>query len=213
MYASSTGELRYAARLEDLVFCALGLLELYRADFDPGHLLRAQALARELPARFADERGGYFVTASDAEALLFRPKETGDGAMPSGNSAAAVLFDRLFRLTAEEEWRALGDAQAAYLAAAVGETPASCCYAMCAFLLRETGGKELVAVLPDEELPETLKAVLGRWAPELSVLVKSPARAEALAQAAPFTAPMSAKDGKAVCHLCENGACGLPMEL
>ena len=80
------------ARLEDLVFCALGLLELYRADFDPAHLLRARELARELPARFADARGGYFLSASDAEKLLFRPKETGDGAMPSGNSAAAVLF-------------------------------------------------------------------------------------------------------------------------
>ena len=207
------GELRYAARLEDLSFCALGLLELYRADFDPAHLLKAQELARELPMRFADERGGYFATASDAEQLLFRPKETGDGAMPSGNSAAAVLFDRLFRLTAEEEWRALSDAQAAYLAAAAGETPAACCYAMCAFLLREAGGKELVAVLPDETLPETLKAVLAKWSPELSVLVKSPARAEKLREAAPFTGAMSPKDGKAVCYVCENGACGLPMEL
>ena len=94
-----------------------------------------------------------------------------------------------------------------------GETPAACCYAMCAFLLREAGGKELVAVLPDETLPETLKAVLAKWSPELSVLVKSPARAEKLREAAPFTGAMSPKDGKAVCYVCENGACGLPMEL
>ena len=206
-------DLRFEARLEDHAFCALGLLELYRADFDPEHLIEAQALARELPRRYADARGGYFDTAADAEKLILRPKDTGDGAMPSGNSAAAVLFDRLFRLTAQEEWRALSEAQFAFLTAAAFETPAACCFAMCAFALREAGGKELVAVLPDETLPASLKTVLGRWSPELSVLIKSPARAEKLTEAAPFTAAMTAKDGKATGYLCQDGACGLPLEL
>ena len=34
-----------------------------------------------------------------------------------------------------------------------------------------------------------------------------------LEEAAEFTAAMTAKDGKAVCYLCKDGACGLPMEL
>ena len=37
---------------------------------------------------------------------------------------------------------------------------------------------------PDEVLPETLKAVISRYAPELTVLVKTPANAAALAAAA-----------------------------
>ena len=96
------GELKYAAQLDDYAFYALGLLELYSADFDPAHILRAEELAENIRERFVDEDGGYFRTAIDAEKLLIRPKEIFDGAMPSGNSAAAVLFDRLFRLTGKE---------------------------------------------------------------------------------------------------------------
>ena len=40
--------------------------------------------------------------------------------MPSGNSAAAVLFDRLFRLTGKELWRAAAEDQRALSPAARG---------------------------------------------------------------------------------------------
>lgn len=98
------GELKYAAQLDDYAFYALGLMELYSADFDPAYILKAEELAENIRERFADGDGGYFRTAIDAEKLIVRPKEIFDGAMPSGNSAAAVLFDRLFRLTGKEPW-------------------------------------------------------------------------------------------------------------
>ena len=205
------GELRFDASLSDHVFAALGLLELYAADFDPRHILDAAALAGELPARFADPRGGYFDTPSDGERLLLRPKETQDGALPCGNSAAAVLFDRLFRLTAGERWRALAEKQLDYLSAASDGYPAACCYGLTAKLFAEGPARETVAVLPDESFPDALKAILHRWSPELSVLVKTPARAGLLAEAAPFTEGMETKDGKAVCYVCADGACSLPV--
>ena len=68
------GELKYAAQLDDYAFYALGLLELYSADFDPAHILRAEELAENIRERFADEDGGYFRTAIDAEKLIVRPK-------------------------------------------------------------------------------------------------------------------------------------------
>ena len=205
------GELRFEASLSDLAFYALGLTELYAADFDPAHILAAAALAGQLPARYANEKGGYFSTPLDGEKLILRPMDTEDGAMPSGNSAALLLFDRLFALTAEETWRALGDRQADYLAALSADYPASRCTAMCALLLREHGTRETVCAAPTETPPEGLKAILGRYAPELTVLLKTPAREAALHEAAPFTRDMTAKDGKPTYYICRDGHCSLPV--
>ena len=44
---------------------------------------------------------GFFFTGNDAETLLVREKEVYDGAVPSGNSAAAVQLLRLGRLTGD----------------------------------------------------------------------------------------------------------------
>ena len=137
------GEARFAARLDDYAFYALGLLELYRADFDPAHLLRTKALAGEILTRFADPSGGFFLTAADGEKLILRPKETQDGALPCGNSAAAVLFQRLWRLTAQEKWREAADRQLRFLCGSLGAYPAAATFGLCAVL---------DAVLPTQEL-------------------------------------------------------------
>ena len=204
------GELRFDGSLSDHVFCALGLLELYAADFDPQHLLDARALAGELD-RFTDPKGGYFDTPEDGEKLILRPKETQDGALPCGNSAAAVLFDRLFRLTAEEKWRGALDRQLAFLKTAAGKYPASNCFGLTALMLAEGPGRETVVVLPDEHFPDELRAILRKWSPDMAVLVKTPARAEKLSAAAPFTTSMKTKDGKATYYVCTDGACALPV--
>ncbi len=107
--------------------------------------------------------------------LLIRPKDRFDAAMPSGNSAAAVLFDRLFRLTGKEPWRAAAEEQRSFISRSAGQYPAGCPrYALTA-MLTSGASRELVCVTPEETLPEALKAVLLRYAPELTVLVKTPA--------------------------------------
>ena len=201
------GELKFEARLDDYVFYALGLLELYRADYDPAHILAALELAREVKARFADGRGGYYSTADDAEKLICRPRDVLDSAMPSASSGAAVLFDLLFRYTGDVIWRDDRDALLDNICAAAGDYPAGCAFALCALMNAVNPGKELLCVSPDESVPELLKAVTSRYAPELTVLLKTPSRAEALAKVAPFSAHAGAKDGKAAFYVCENGSC------
>ncbi len=96
------GDAAHPGKLDDYAFYAYGLLELYRATFDPGYLARAVELADHLLNLFFDwEHGGFYPYASDGEQLLTRTKEAYDGAMPSGNSAAALLLSRLARLTGE----------------------------------------------------------------------------------------------------------------
>lgn len=51
-----------------------------------------------------DGEGGFSLYGSDAEQLISRPKESYDGAMPSGNSAAALNLVRLAKLTGRQEF-------------------------------------------------------------------------------------------------------------
>lgn len=204
------GEARLPAQLDDYAFWGLGLLELYRADFNPEHILSAERAAGEILLRFADADGGFCRTAADAERLIIRPKEVFDGASPSGNSAAAQLFVSLARLTGEEKWRAAGERQLEFMAGSGENQPAGIAFALCAMMEQIYPTKELVCAAPDEEEPAMLAAVRAKYAPELEILLKTPATAEGLDKAAPFTKDCAAKNGKAQFYLCADGKCGLP---
>ena len=131
--------------------------------------------------------------------------------MPSGNSAAAVLLSALWRLTAEVKWREAREKQLSFICANLNRYPAGCAFALCALMDEVYPTRELVCAAPGEEVPEMLKTVTGKYAPELSVLLKTPGNAAELAQAAPFTADYAPKDGKAAFYLCANGVCQLPL--
>ena len=195
------------AQLDDCVFTALGLLELYRLDFDAAHILQAAALAEHVQAHFADPAGGFFRTADTAEKLIKRPKELFDGALPSGNSAAAVLFDQLFRMTGEAKWGEAADRLLDFLCGAAAQYPAGVAFALTALQGRVYPTRELVCVAPAPTA--MLRSAAGRYAPELTVLLKKPGD-ELLAQAAEFTAGMAQLDGRPTYYLCQNGTCGLP---
>ena len=204
------GASKLPAQLDDCVFCALGLLELYPLRYDTSLLLGAQALAEQLPAHFADPAGGFFRTSDRSESLLKRPKEVFDGAMPSGNSGAAVLFDQLARLSGQKRWQEAAEAQLRFLCRRTAPAPMGCPFGLTALLSRVYPSRELVCAA--ETPPEALKAVTARYAPELSVLLKRPGD-EALARFAPFTAAMVMQEGRPTLYPCANGACSLPLML
>ena len=205
------GEFRFPAQLDDYAFSALGFLELYRASFDPVHIISAAKQAEQITARFAAPSGGFYRTAQDAEQLITRPMEVFDGAMPSGNSAAAQLFVSLARLTGEERWRAAAENQLEFMAGYGAEQPAGMAFALCAMMELIYPAKELVCAAADEEEPAMLAAVRAKYAPELEVLLKTPSSAETLAEAAPFTADCAPRGGKAQFYICTGGQCSLPV--
>ena len=205
------GEARFPAQLDDYAFWGLGLLELYRASFDPKYIAAAEAAADEILARFADKGGGFFRTAVDAERLIVRPKEIFDGALPSGNGAAAQLFVSLARLTGAEKWRSAAEAQLGFMAGCGAEQPAGIAAALCAMMETVYPTREIVCAAPDEEEPAMLSAVRAKYSPELEILLKTPASADALAAVASFTFGCAPKDGKAQFYICEGGHCGLPV--
>ncbi len=205
------GELKYDAQLDDYVYYALGLLELYNADFDLSALERAAELADTVLREFKCPSGGFYRTGNSAEKLIVRPVEIFDNASPSGNSAAAVLFDLLFRYTGQEKWRDATDSQLRFICGSVGKYPAGAPFAFLSLLSALYGTRELVCVSPDDSPPRSLEQVTARYSPDMTVTVKTPSNAEKLAALAPFTAHMTCKDNKPTYYLCQNGACARPV--
>ena len=91
--------------LDDYACLADGLLALYEATFEEGWLTAARELMEIVDRHFADPDGGWYDTADDAERLVLRPRDTQDGATPSGGAAAAAVTLRLAELTGEGRLR------------------------------------------------------------------------------------------------------------
>jgi uncharacterized protein len=99
------GEATARAFADDYAFLIWGLLECYDYSGDASFLGAARSLQAALDRRFSDEtQGGYFMNADDQTDIPIRPKESFDGAIPSGNSVAFYNLIRLHRLTGEEAY-------------------------------------------------------------------------------------------------------------
>ena len=93
--------------LEDYADVAHGLYELHVATGEPRWLEESRRLARLAVELFADdERGGFFLTPHDGEALVARKKDFDDHPTPSGNSMLAYVLLRLARIYGDDRPRA-----------------------------------------------------------------------------------------------------------
>jgi uncharacterized protein YyaL (SSP411 family) len=112
----NAGTAKLGAYLEDHAFLLEALLVLYEATFEERWFVEARALADTIVARFGDpERGGFFSTADDHEALIARRKDLEDAPIPSGASAAALGLLRLAALTGEHAYEEQAAGQLALL--------------------------------------------------------------------------------------------------
>ena len=94
--------------IDDYSFYIFGLLELYRATSKKEYLDDALKFTKRVIEEFYDhERGGFYLYGQSAEKLLMRPKETYDGAIPSGNSVMASNLFYLSQLTGKDEYERL----------------------------------------------------------------------------------------------------------
>ena len=207
------GEAAHAGQLEDYAVYALALLELYRVTFDAVFLQKAIFYAGQMIELFEDqENGGFYMTASDSEQLIARPKQVYDGAMPSGNAVAALVMQRLARLTGAVQWMDAAQRQLDFLARTVGDDPGSSCFCMLAMIEALYPHKELVCVSRDG-IPEPLQKYLKRHAAQnLTVVVKLAGNEELLGQCAPFTRDYPIPEEGTVYYLCEHGACREPVK-
>ena len=207
------GEAAGTGNLEDYAYQAWALLELYQATWNVDCLSGAVRLAEQIIRWFRDPcRGGFYLYASDAEQLISRPKETWDGALPSGNSVAALVFSLLFSLTGEEIWHTEQERLFHYLAGTSGAYPSGHCFALFAMCSAVYPSSQLLCVSAGNRMPEEAAEELRRDCfPGLTVLLLTPENRDRLARTAPFTAHYPIPDEGTVYYLCRGGACSAPV--
>ncbi|MCI8505272.1 MAG: thioredoxin domain-containing protein [Lachnospiraceae bacterium] len=203
-------EASFPGQLDDYAVYALALRELYHSTFDVSYLEEAILLARQMTELFEDrENNGYFMTAHDAKELIFRPKETYDGAIPSGNSAAAMVLTELSFLTGDSFFLEAAHRQHRFLAAEAQNYPAAHCFALSAMARFLYPHRELVCT--GAKVPLELAAYLrDHSSHDLTVLFKSAENESRLSAVAPFTAAYPVSE-QTVYYLCENGTCHAPV--
>ncbi len=101
--------------LDDYSAYAFAQLWLYRATGDGQYIDRAKRLCDKVMADFTDRTGGFYLYGNRHEELILRPKETYDGAIPSGNSLMAYNLVRLSLLTDEEPYTRAAENQIDFL--------------------------------------------------------------------------------------------------
>jgi hypothetical protein len=100
------GEAKIPGFLDDYMYLADGLLELYETTGARVWLEQAREITEAAIAEFWDEReGGFFFTGEHGERLFVRPKEALDHPLPSGNGTAARVLLKLAEATGESRFR------------------------------------------------------------------------------------------------------------
>lgn len=203
------------AHLDDYAFLVAGLLDLYEAAFDCRDLQAAVTLTRHALEFFWDAAdGGFFLTASDGEALILRSKTCHDGASPSGNSVFAMNLVRLFRMTGGQEWADRADQLFRAFSSQVTRSPANFNDLLCALDAYLSPGLEIVVsgAPKDAAVSAMLQAIASRFLPHGVVLFRPDGPDhEILAELAPFTKHQTPIDGRAAAYVCRDFACHAPV--
>ena len=208
------GESAVNGLLNDYAFLVWGLLELYEADFDPHILQEAVSLNELMLDLFWDEdEGGFFLTPEDGEALLIRPKEIYDGALPSGNSIAMSNLLRLERMTANKNLSSKSQLAIQAFSGALKEVPSGYTQFMASLYFSLSASTEIVIVGDPQakDTREMLSIIGSTFSPTTITLVKdSTSDNNILSELAPYTASYTSKNGKATAYVCRNYSCESP---
>lgn len=138
--------------LDDYAFWIWALIELNQATLDEKWLDKAEAFCGEAQRLFQDrENGGFFLSPAESGELFLNPRETYDGALPSGNSVMAYNLARLYRLTGREVYREAEERQRGYLLAKARDYPAGHGMFLLAELLREHPPVHITVALKEEK--------------------------------------------------------------
>jgi hypothetical protein len=209
------GEAAVPAMLDDYAFLIWGLLELYEASFDAETLKNAIELADNTINHFHDEKdGGFFFTADDGEEILFRQKDSYDGAIPSGNSVIMLDLLRLSRITGRSDLEQMAIGVSRAFARNIGQIPSA--YSQLMVALEFLAGPQFEIVVAGkpgaQDTQEMLDAVRRSFLPNRVLLFRPQgAGSGAIAAIAPYTKDMKADGGRATAYVCRNFACAKPV--
>lgn len=194
------GDTAHLGYLDDYAFLVWGLLELYETTFKGQYLDLAVELTNDMVRLFRDQDGGgLFLYGKDAEALIARPKELYDGAIPSGNSVAAVNLIRLSRLTGDPKLSQAAQTQFKAFGGSVTEIPVGHTHFLMAAYLNIAPPVEvaLAGEPGSNDLDQLVGVVNSEFRPNLVVSLNQTGKAPV--------------DEKAAAYVCKDFSCMPPL--
>jgi len=201
------GRAKLNGYLEDHAALGLAALAVYELTFDPAWLARARDLSRSMVRWFWDDAtNAFYDTASDHEALITRPREPTDNAVPSGTSLAVELLARMAELYHDVDDRRRATYVLETLAPMIARYPTAFGHMLGAADMIVNGAVEL-ALVGDPESADFMsleRAAAQRYLPSLVLAGGREAGDIALLQGRPM------RDGTATAYLCRNYACDEP---
>jgi uncharacterized protein len=206
------GEAGLTAHLDDYAFLAWGMFEIYQADFDTEYLKRAIELNENMLEIFWDqESGGLFFTAAGQTDLIHRNKEIYDGAIPSGNSVAAMNLIRLARLTSNPEFEEKADQIGNSFAGQINMAPQGYTQFLSALLFAYGPSYEVV-ISGDRQAKDTqdmLDRLRQHYSPN-KVLLFRPEEDDWLFDLIPALKHQETLKGRATAYVCQDFQCSAP---
>ncbi len=189
--------------LDDYANVAHGLYELHVATGELRWLEESRRLALLAIDLFADsERGGFFLTPSDGEALVVRTKDLDDNPTPSGNSMLAFVLLRLARIYGDDELERQAVSVLRLVRDLLARAPSAFGWALCALDLHFSPPREIAIVgSPDDEVAE---AALAGYQPN-AVVAFGPSEDVPLLQGKGLV------EGRPAVYVCERFACQAPV--
>lgn len=136
--------------LDDYAGFIFAQLSLYQATLEQEYLERAKLMCENVLKKFSDDAGGFYLYSNDSETLIVRPRETYDGAIPSGNSLMAYNLVRLSLITSDESYASMVERQLNYIAADASHYPPGYAMFLTALLEYSYPPTKVTVVLDDQ---------------------------------------------------------------
>jgi uncharacterized protein YyaL (SSP411 family) len=208
------GEVIIQGFLDDYSYLVWALLETYEVTFKPEYLELARDLTSDMLMHFwDDEDGGLFFTGNYSEELLVRKKDAYDGAMPSGNSVAALNLIRLARFLGDTD---LEEKAAETIRAFSGVIPrAYSGFSMMLNAVEFALGEAYEIVIAGDpasnDTQEMIATIRNQFIPNRVILLKGTKhQSDEISRLAPFAKFHDKIEGRATAHVCINYNCKLP---
>lgn len=199
------GEAAHAGTLDDYAFLAWGLLECYRSTLEADYLERAIQIGKRMTEQFFDwENGGCYLYGKDSEQLIIRPKEAYDGAMPSGNSVAALVMDQLAFYTGEDSWRQAREKQWDFMRAKAAGHPAALSFFLWQ-MEEEQSSSQLICTSQAALPPQSFQNY------NVKILQVTEENREKMLTIAPFLSQYPIPEKEASYYLCRGQRCESPV--
>ena len=195
---------------EDYALLANALLDLYETDFDPVWVSEARRLMALMDEKFLDAGDGtYFYVDRDQAAPLGRSKSIYDQVLPSGNSMAARVSFRLYRLTGAVHHQERAQAIIRQLNPNARENPWGFAHLWTVQALALTPPLDLTLVgdPQDARTQALVQAAYRSYRPERRLVLKNPADGAALEELLPWTGAYSQPGEEPVAYLCRDFTC------